>query len=790
MRYLRIILLFLLLIPSVSFAATAIPWSITNLTDTFIFPNLVNGSFKGIQVSASSTIGDGIAGLTTSGAATTTGNAYFVTTVGIATSSPIAPLHVVGNANPVALFQRNLAATNSAGGAIRLLTSGTTGTLVDGFGTAFDFTISGPGTPITQIGTIIAIRSGADNSGTIKIRAQNAGVSNDVGTFTNTGNVGITTTTPYANLSVEKQYGNTNSVLFAVASSTIANGSRATSLFVITSDGTVGIGTTTTPIQVNPNADLVVSGIGAVDIIASSTDNSTLSTAILEAYAPGSRVFLGAHGTNQNTTQYGITVGGWGELGAINSSFNTSNGLMIGTRTTATPIVFGTNSVERMRILAGGNVGIGTTSPYAQFAIHAPNGATNNTLFAIASSTQTATTTFFTVSNVGSTTIGGGTESTGLTILGGATTTGSSFVLGIQTIGSAVTNGKALSVIGSVNGAATTIKLQNTSGAANSTATFLLDLSNSITTDTVGAQLQAIRTNTGLAGTSDLSFSTSLGTTMIENARLTGAGNFGLSTSSPYAHLSMDNPASSTNATLFAIASSTNLQGVLSTSTIFTITNIGRLGLNVSNPVTLAQLHGGAGNSQLLFTNNTTGVGSGAYIGQLGGNDFFLVNQTAAGDFFFGTNNISRVTIKNAGNVGVGTTSPFSKLAVHANNGDTNGVLFAIASSTQTATTTLFSIDNVGHQYATTTIPVLSSCGTNPSMVGSDDHGTVTTGATAGGCTITFGNPWIKAPTCTLSEQTGSVVNAFSYTVSATAIVVTQTAIGGGIVDYVCRGNP
>lgn len=45
-----------LLIPAVASATTGAPWSITNLTDTFIFPNQINGSAKGILISASSTI--------------------------------------------------------------------------------------------------------------------------------------------------------------------------------------------------------------------------------------------------------------------------------------------------------------------------------------------------------------------------------------------------------------------------------------------------------------------------------------------------------------------------------------------------------------------------------------------------------------------------------------------------------------------------------------------------------------------------------------------------------------
>lgn len=123
----------------------------------------------------------------------------------------------------------------------------------------------------------------------------------------------------------------------------------------------VGIGTKT-PSDVNANARLTVAGISSQDIIASTTDNTTLSDAILQAYAPGARVFLGAHGTNQVSTRYGITLGGWGELGAFNSTSGTINGLIIGTNP-AVPLVFGTNNVERARFLSSGLFGIGTTTP-------------------------------------------------------------------------------------------------------------------------------------------------------------------------------------------------------------------------------------------------------------------------------------------------------------------------------------------------------------------------------------------------------------------------------------------
>jgi hypothetical protein len=53
-------------------------------------------------------------------------------------------------------------------------------------------------------------------------------------------------------------------------------------------------------------------------------------------------------------------------------------------------------------------------------------------------------------------------------------------------------------------------------------------------------------------------------------------------------------------------------------------------------------------------------------------------------------------TITSAGKLGVGSTTPFGKLSVHAINGETNTSLFRVASSTASQTTTLFDISNTG----------------------------------------------------------------------------------------------
>jgi hypothetical protein len=80
--------------------------------------------------------------------------------------------------------------------------------------------------------------------------------------------------------------------------------------------------------------------------------------------------------------------------GETNGGFGALTALSIGT-ISATPIIFGTSNTESMRILSGGNVGIGTTAPNAKLELSLVSnpggpgfygGANNLLLFAAAGS--------------------------------------------------------------------------------------------------------------------------------------------------------------------------------------------------------------------------------------------------------------------------------------------------------------------------------------------------------------------------------------------------------------------
>ncbi len=128
----------------------------------------------------------------------------------------------------------------------------------------------------------------------------------------------------------------------------------------------------------------------------------------------------------------------------------------------------------------------------------------------------------------------------------------------------------------------------------------------------------------------------------------------------------------------------------------------------------------------------------------------------------------------------------FSTPTVLVNTASTTGSAFTVVATTSTASQIygntaikLFDIDSFGNFSASSTAPTLSS----GQIDGTNNGGRVTNCSSA--CTVTFANGgWPKSPECSADPESGSVVNTFSYVITKTTLVVTETGLGS--FDYHC----
>src|SRR3989338_4202773 len=122
----------------------------------------------------------------------------------------------------------------------------------------------------------------------------------------------------------------------------------------ISNTGNVGIGTTEPTSSLQVSKSQATNTTIAVDNLDVANDG-VIAQSLVSASA--SNIYTRAYGPANTTSRWGLTVGSYSELA------NTiGNGIIIGTRVVS-PIIFGINSSEKMRIDTAGNVGIGTTAP-------------------------------------------------------------------------------------------------------------------------------------------------------------------------------------------------------------------------------------------------------------------------------------------------------------------------------------------------------------------------------------------------------------------------------------------
>ncbi len=107
-----------------------------------------------------------------------------------------------------------------------------------------------------------------------------------------------------------------------------------------------------------------------------------------------------------------------------------------------------------------------------------------------------------------------------------------------------------------------------------------------------------------------------------------------------------------------------------------------------------------------------------------------------------------------------------------------------------TTTTTTLVMDGFNHIDTTSgLVPVLSACGTSPTIVGNDWAGSIVSGTGAGNCTLTFFHSYVSAPICHINQQSssGGVVPPVT---SLTNIGFTFTAGASLTYKYICFGQP
>jgi hypothetical protein len=152
---------------------------------------------------------------------TSTGSSYLATASGGVeigtTTANTKLLYVSGDvASGVATLERVNASTNQAVGTV-IIKGYSTGTMTDGFGSAFQFGIQGLGTSENLIANIQGVRDGADNSGALRFTTENAGVLTAIEYIKANGRIGVATDTPFSTFSINAAAG---TPAFAVGSST------------------------------------------------------------------------------------------------------------------------------------------------------------------------------------------------------------------------------------------------------------------------------------------------------------------------------------------------------------------------------------------------------------------------------------------------------------------------------------------------------------------------------------------------------------------------------------------
>lgn len=211
---------------------------------------------------------------------------------------------------------------------------------------------------------------------------------------------------------------------------------------------------------------------------------------------------------------------------------------------------------------------------------------------------------------------------------------------------------------------------------------------------------------------------------------------------------------------------------------------INAAGINIPIPAASSLNTGGCfeilnptNNTYTITPNGTDNLNSANSAATIYGNTFVKVTSNGTADFA----NVVPVSWDSGGN-GVAASFVVSQ---------TNCLGWLSATCLTSTSNGLMSIKDSGGThvliFSVTGKPAVTGTGT-PTIdaTATNSSGTVTAGASATSVIITFSAAWAARPHCVVTDE--STLVSFIYSVSTTAITITQTANSNNLIDYHCFG--
>lgn len=195
---------------------------------------------------------------------------------------------------------------------------------------------------------------------------------------------------------------------------------------------------------------------------------------------------------------------------------------------------------------------------------------------------------------------------------------------------------------------------------------------------------------------------------------------------------------------------------------------------------------GAASGADGTGTNSGGGGAGGANGGTPGG---------GAGGNGAGTGTGGNGEIVLSGTISTENTPPFAVYASSSSNPvlsvdtSSNVIIQGFSFIVQSTLYLFEKIDQYGHLITGGPTPIVSSCGTSPTISGNDRNGTISTSGTVTTCTITFANAYTTAPECFFDISIPAHTMNISAISSSALTMTFDSTIGTAKIYYVCQSH-